>query len=127
MPLALPAAAPAATPSTTGTSTPAGTDSTKWFAVQRAFGPVQLDRVGARYDAGALWLVLDGSLSLGGLSLSLMGLGVGSELSTFDPKFHLDGLGLAFAEGGVEIAGSFLAVSGKDLGQAEFEYDGRPS
>jgi hypothetical protein len=122
-PLALPADTATSSGKTTTTAR-AAADGTKWFAVQRSFGPVHLDRVGARYDAGALWLVLDGSLALGGLSLSLMGLGVGSSLSNFDPRFHLDGLGLAFAAGGVEIAGSFLVVPGKDLAQKEFEYDG---
>ena len=85
MPLALPAAAPAATPSTIGKSTPAGTDSTKWFAVQRSFGPVTLARVGGRYDAGALWLLLDGPVARRPF-VSLQGLGVGTPLRQVRPE-----------------------------------------
>ena len=93
--------------------------------MQRSFGPVYFGRVGARYEAGMIWLALDASLSLGGLSVSLMGLSVGSPLSAFEPAFHLDGLGLDFSEGGVEIAGAFLAVPEKQLAPGvSFQYDG---
>jgi hypothetical protein len=118
--LEVPSSAP---PPAGGTAAPAA-DDTKWFPVQRSFGPVHLGRVGARYDAGVLWLLLDASLSLGGLSIALNGLSVGSPLQKFDPQFHLDGLGLSFRQDPVEIAGAFLAVPGKDLGNASFQYDG---
>ena len=119
-------APPAPLPTTKKPSdTPAAAaDSTKWFPVQRAFGPVYFNRVGARYDAGALWLLLDASLAFDGLSLTLDGLGVGSELTAFDPKFHLDGIGISYQQDPVEIAGAFLAVPSAQLGNATFEYDG---
>ena len=119
-------APPAPLPTTKKPSdTPAAAaDSTKWFPVQRACGPVYFNRVGARYDAGALWLLLDASLAFDGLSLTLDGLGVGSELSAFDPKFHLDGIGISYRQDPVEIAGAFLAVPSAQLGNATFEYDG---
>jgi hypothetical protein len=122
-PLALPAADTTSSGKTT--TVPATADGTKWFPVQRSFGPVHFDRVGARYGDGVLWLVLDASLSLGGLSLDLIGLSVGSALDSFDPTFHLDGLGLAFSRDPVEIAGAFLAVPGSRLEAGEaFRYDG---
>jgi hypothetical protein len=123
---AIGAGPPPSTPAPTGgtAAAPATSDQTKWFDVQRSLGPVYVGRVGARYDGDAakLWLLLDASLSLGGLSLSLMGLGVGSKLSEFSPEVHLDGLGLAFEQDPVEIAGSFLNVP--PTGKVEFQYDG---
>ena len=54
-----------------------------------------------------------------------MGLAVGSPLKAFDPKFHLDGLGIAFSQDPLEIAGAFLSVPGSRLGDGEaFRYDG---
>jgi hypothetical protein len=123
---AIGAGPPPPSPAPTGAAAPPATsDQTKWFDVQRSLGPVYVGRVGARYDSDAarLWLLLDASLSLGGLSLSLMGLGVGSKLSEFHPEVHLDGLGLAFDQDPVEIAGSFLSVPPKD-DKVEFQYDG---
>jgi hypothetical protein len=100
------------------------TDSTTWIAVERSFGPVHIARVGARLDSGVLWVAVDASLSLGGLSFSLMGLSVGSTLTSFDPHVHLDGLGLSFHQDPLEIAGAFLAVPAAQLGEASFQYDG---
>lgn len=124
-PLSLPAAAPPPVPAGGGGVAAPPADGTKWFPVQRSFGPVYFGRVGARYETGMIWLALDASLSLGGLSVSLMGLSVGSPLSAFEPAFHLDGLGLDFSAGGVEIAGAFLAVPEKQLAPGvSFQYDG---
>lgn len=117
-----PAAGPPAPGAPPPTSSPlpvthptAGGDVT-WLPLQRAFGPVHLRRVGARYVTDpqpAIELLLDGDLSLGALTLSLQGLSVTNPLDTFDPKFDLEGLGLDVRQPGFELGGTFLKL-GKD-------------
>ena len=52
-PISLPAAAPAPPTSGDGKAPAApAADGTKWFPIKRSFGPVYVDRVGARYDSG---------------------------------------------------------------------------
>ncbi|MCB9300190.1 MAG: hypothetical protein H6566_06045 [Lewinellaceae bacterium] len=71
-----------------------------------------------------IWGYLDASLTLAGLTLSLDGLGVGNPINTFDPKFSLNGLGLDYSEGPVEIGGSFLRSTVTDSNGTYDEYDG---
>jgi hypothetical protein len=99
---------PAVTPGAPPTVTPPA-DSTFWVNVQKSFGPVTFKRVGVLYQDEQLCFKLDASLAFGGLGLTLNGLAVSSPLSTFSPSFHLDGLGAAFVEGPLEIAGAFLS------------------
>jgi hypothetical protein len=102
---------------------PAATsDGTVWFRVEKAFGPITVSRVGARYGEGALWFVLDASLEAGGLSLVLQGAGVGSPVTTFAPRFDLRGLTIEYAEPPLAIGGGFSAVA--PTGGADFQYDG---
>ncbi len=82
-------------------------DGTKWFTVQKNFGPVSFQRFGLRFASGTLTLLLDASLSVGPLSLSLDGLGVSSPLSPIKPSFELHGLGLDFKTAAFEIGGAF--------------------
>ncbi len=109
-------------PSTLGAA--AASDHVKWFKLQKTFGPVYFDKVGARYQqqkgGAVLWFLLDASFTLAGLTLSLDGLAFGSPLKTFAPTFALDGLGLDLRRGPLEIGGAFLrtTVGGVD------EYDG---
>ncbi|HYR43254.1 MAG TPA: DUF6603 domain-containing protein, partial [Terriglobia bacterium] len=93
--------------SATPSATPAA--NVKWFALQKSFGPVHFERVGVQYQNGALWFLLDASLSAAGLTISLDGLAVGSGLQRFSPQFTLHGLGIDYNGGGVvEIGGAFL-------------------
>ncbi len=104
-----PLRAPLATPATATAGPP-----TAWMKVQRTFGPVTLERVGASYAEGALWLLLDGSLHAGGLTLSLEGLGVGFALDAhppFLPDVKLRGLGVAYDAPPLELAGALLFVT----------------
>ena len=102
------------TPTTTTTTGVTATDDAKWFDLQKTFGPVSFKRVGLRYATGSLWFLLDASLTLAGLTISLDGLAFGSPLGKFKPDFRLDGLGIDFNKDPVEIAGSFLHSSWKD-------------
>lgn len=112
---------------TTGATTPAqASDGAKWFALQKTFGPVYFEKVGVQYQDAAVWFLLNASLSAAGLTLSLDGLGVGSAVDKFDPKFKLRGLGVDYKGGGaIEIGGSFLRVEATAPDGTKYdEYDG---
>jgi hypothetical protein len=96
----------------------------KWFKLQKSFGPVQFQRLGFQYREQAVWFLLDAALSAAGLTLSLDGLGFGSSLSPFTPKFDLHGLGLAYQNGPLEIGGAFLRVTRESDGTRYDEYEG---
>ncbi len=80
-----------------------------WITLDKKLGPVDFQRIGLQYQNSALWVLLDVALSSSGLTLSLDGLGVGSPLSDFKPKFKLDGVGIDYkGGGGIEVGGAFL-------------------
>ncbi|HAT12815.1 MAG TPA: hypothetical protein DCS91_03735 [Microcoleaceae bacterium UBA11344] len=109
---------PTLPPSTTTTST---SDNATWFKIQKTFGPVHFERVGVQYKDAAIGFLLDASLSLAGLSLSLDGLSVNSPLSKFDPHFDLKGIGIDYKGGeSLEIGGAFLRTTRNGIEQ----YDG---
>ena len=84
-------------------------DNVSWIAVQRAFGPLALERIGVRYDSGALDFLLDAHLSGAGLTLALEGFGAHVKLA--DPSQVtpiLNGIGLDFRSPGLEIGGSLM-------------------
>jgi hypothetical protein len=115
-----------ATPSSPGAQVPASTatsDGTVWFNVQRSFGPVTLQRVGASYQssAQALWFELDAQLAFGPLTLDLLGLGLGSPIDGFKPEFALGGLGIDYAEPPLTIAGGLVNLAPKGASFLEFE------
>jgi hypothetical protein len=85
-------------------------DGVKWLQLDKKFGPVHLQRVGFSYDNGTVGVLLDGGITALGLEVDLMGLSVSSKLTDAHPtpQFKLDGLGIRFAKGGVEIAGALL-------------------
>lgn len=126
---ALPAAVPAV-PTSTGTvmvldniEAAAGPGSkVKWFTIQKSFGPVSFEKIGVSYDNGVLWFLLDGSLTLAGLTISLMGMGFGSPLNTFSPHFSLQGLGIDYTNGPLEIGGGMLNIPSSP--PIDFEYGG---
>ncbi len=99
----------------------------KWFALQKTFGPVHFNRIGAAFRDGELWFLLDASFATAGLTLSLEGLAVSSPLNAFRPQFHLEGLGIDYQNGPLEIGGSFLRTTvPANGGQAAYdEYSGK--
>jgi hypothetical protein len=99
-------------------------DNVKWFTLQKAFGPVNFNRVGVKYENAVAQFLLDASLSLAGLTLSLDGLSFGSPLNTFAPQFDLRGLGIDYRSGAAEIGGAFLHTRGTLNGKTYDEYDG---
>ena len=104
---------PSDKPPSDPTAVAATTGFTKWIKIQKSFGPIHVERLGVGVDNGNLVLLLDSALSAAGLSLSLDGLGAEFTLKdlsskTFKPYFHLNGLGLDYKNGPLEIGGSFL-------------------
>jgi hypothetical protein len=84
-------------------------------------GPVHFQRIGLKYQDSKIWVLLDASLNLAGLSLSLDGLGVNSPLNQFDPKFDLKGIGIDYkGSDTLEIGGAFLRTTRNGID----EYDG---
>jgi hypothetical protein len=102
-----PGANPPAAPSDSATDYRAAAT---WFNIEKSFGPVQFQRIGLQYENKTLFFLLDASLSFSALSLSCQGLGIGSPLTSFKPKPHLDGLAVSFSSGPVTISGGLLVV-----------------
>lgn len=83
----------------------AAADPVMWIAVQKTFGPVQIQKVGFSYSSGALFVVANLSLSVGGLEVDLLGIGIGSPVKQPAVEFTIQGLAVSFAEGPVSILG----------------------
>ena len=116
------------------TSTPPGSQATddgvKWFQLNKKFGPVHLQRAGFKFDSGEVTALLDGGLTALGLEVDLMGLSVTTKVTgvkDFHPHFGLEGLGLSFSKGGVEIAGALLHLHVERNGKTVDEYHGLAS
>jgi hypothetical protein len=100
-----------------------------WFPVSRKFGPIVCEKVGIGWNQTnkVLDLVLDGGVSLSGLSAELIELSVGIPLN--DPstisKYSLDlkGIDVSYIGAGVEIQGGLK----KTVSNGIIEYDGLAS
>jgi hypothetical protein len=81
-----------------------------WSKIDKKIGPVNLQRIGLAYKEGKIIALLDASIATKALELQLMGLGVGFNLDwdKINPDFYLNGLGLSYKTGAVEISGAFL-------------------
>ncbi|MFE7114670.1 DUF6603 domain-containing protein [Streptomyces sp. NPDC057654] len=89
-----------------GTGAGAGT---LWYPVGRGLGPVRLERLGVRYADKTVFVLVDASVDLKGLTLSGRGMGLGVSLT--DPpqvRGALEGLGLAWVRGPVQICGALV-------------------
>jgi hypothetical protein len=101
--------------------------SVKWFTIQKAIGPLHFERFGIGLRAGNIEYLLDASLVTAGLTISLEGLAAECALTDlskgkFQPTFHLDGLGVGFKRGDLEIGGALSRNPTNDPGQ--YQYDG---
>jgi hypothetical protein len=118
-------------------------DPVMWVSVQKTFGPVQIQKVGFSYRGGDLFVVSNLALSVGGLEIDLLGIGVGSPITKPAVTFTIQGLAVSFAEGPVSIMGGMLgtldpldfvgalSVRAPELSLSAFagyaEYEGHPS
>ncbi|MCB1906882.1 MAG: hypothetical protein KDH15_05885 [Rhodocyclaceae bacterium] len=115
-----PGGAPAAEPP--GVTT---IDNVSWIAVQKAFGPLAVERVGIRYDKGMLDLLLDAQLRAAGLTLALEGFG--ARVNIADPSQvtpTLDGIGIDLRSPSIEIGGTLVRQTVVDSGNTFDEYVG---
>jgi hypothetical protein len=98
-------------------------DGVSWYDVQKSFGPVTIQRIGAMFQSEqqTLWFEIEGTLALGPLTLSLVGLGMGSPIKDFKPQFSLQGLGISYSEAPLEIAGAFVNLAPPGAKYIEFE------
>lgn len=99
-------------------------DGTTWFSIQKSFGPVTFGRIGVLFQSKTqtLWFALDASLTVGPMTLSLMDLGIGSQLKTFSPQFNLQGLGIAYNAPPLTIAGALINL--QPPGSTDLEFAG---
>ncbi|MCD9145393.1 DUF6603 domain-containing protein [Streptomyces albireticuli] len=81
-----------------------------WVDVGRAFGPVQIQRIGLSYDHGKLWFMFDGSLGAAGLDIAVQGLGLGFDLGgdPLLPEPRLDGLLVSFERPPLRVGGGLI-------------------
>ncbi|MBV8488306.1 MAG: hypothetical protein JO161_08505 [Planctomycetaceae bacterium] len=86
----------------------AASDGAIWFALQKSFGPVTIDKVGVRYSGGKLWALMNASVAAGSLVIAAEGLGVGSPLSNFTPSFTVDGIVVSLKAGPVAFSGALV-------------------
>lgn len=82
----------------------------KWYIIDKQLGPVNLQRLGLKYQDGRAYIMLDASIKTSAFSLQAMGLGLGfkPDWADMQPSFHLRGLGLSYKTDTVEISGAFL-------------------
>lgn len=83
----------------------ASTDGVIWFNLQKTFGPVSIQKIGVQYKDEKIWVLVNMTLSGAGLSIGLLGLGIGSSISDFDPSFTIQGIDVTYSGGGAEISG----------------------
>ena len=76
-----------------------------WFNLQKTFGPVSIQKVGVQYKDEKIFVLVNMSLTGAGLTIGLIGFGVGSKISDFDPSFELQGIDITYSAGGVQISG----------------------
>jgi hypothetical protein len=83
-------------------------DQIHWVDLQQNFGPLHFQRIGLGYAEGRITAALDAAISLGPLEVSLDGLGAEYELASRRLRFLLQGMGVDFRRGALEIGGAFL-------------------
>ncbi|MDK2989413.1 DUF6603 domain-containing protein [Methanoculleus sp.] len=101
---------------------PSQEEKIKWIDVQKQFGFLQFRRVGITLEDNNLLFLLDASLLLGPVTLSLDGLTAGASLSGSTPVFELRGLGIAYNQPPLRISGAILKV--RPAAGVSFQYDG---
>ena len=83
-------------------------DDAHWFNVQKKLGPLYLHKIGMNFYEGEIWVIPQVDFTMSGLTISLTEFAVSSPLDSFSPTFHLQGLGIEYANGPVEIGGAFM-------------------
>ena len=85
---------------------------------------MRIDKVGFALQGSKIHATIFGNIALGGLTLSLINLGVTSPISNPAPSFTLDGLGLDYRNGAVEIGGALMRSTRLVEGQEASVFSG---
>ncbi|MED2037821.1 hypothetical protein P4V58_11540 [Bacillus wiedmannii] len=99
-----------------------GLDIMKWEPIQKSLGPLTFKRIGIRFQGNELFIMLDAEMKTGGLIVTLNGLGASCSLQESKLNYHLEGLGIEYKGGPLEISGTLLAISQGD--SSSYKYDG---
>lgn len=99
-------------------------EGSQWVPVGKRFGPVYFRQIKGSYTDGKLGILLDVSLAVGDLVISLDGLGLKTPLTELVPEFELNGLGLNYRNPNVRVGGTLLRKEISIKGQTRFEYSG---
>lgn len=89
-------------------SSAASSDGVLWFNLQKTFGPVSIQKIGVQYKKERIFVLVNMQLAGGGLTVGVLGLGIGSKISSFDPAFTISGIDVSYASGGVVISGGLV-------------------
>lgn len=99
-----------------------------WLPIQKSFGPLHLDKMGASWlDArgsspGVLTLDLDGSINLGPLDVALVDLSIGmsanAPLDTSQYTLGLQGMNVSFSNGPVSLDAGLVNTGTQFIGEA---------
>jgi len=83
----------------------ASSDGVTWFNLQKTFGPVSIQKIGVQYKDERIWVLVNMALTGGGLTIGLLGFGIGSPISSFEPKFTISGIDITYSAGTVVVSG----------------------
>ncbi|MBP8002440.1 MAG: hypothetical protein KA314_09410 [Chloroflexi bacterium] len=91
-----------------------------WIPIQKTLAKIlTLRRVGIGFASPKLAILLDGGISLGGLTLDLMGLGAEYNFKDKSLAFALAGIGLSLNRDPLIITAAFLNLDGDFVGKAQ--------
>lgn len=88
-------------------------DDAHWFSIEKKLGPLFVHKLGFSYREQELWVIPQADFTLSGLTISLSGFAVSTPLDHFSLSFHLQGLGVDFKKGPMEIGGALLRTKGE--------------
>lgn len=96
---------------------------TLWLNLNKSWSFIELKRIGARYDNGSLFVLLDAAVSVAGLKITCDGLGVGSSLKEFDLKFKIPAIAIEYkGDAPLEIGGALYWKELTSEEEKEFKF-----
>lgn len=93
-----------------------GNSEITWVDIKKSIGPARFERIGGQYQNEQLHFFIDASLTLGPVTMKLIGLRLSSRLDKFSPSIGFDGLALDYSDGAVEISGGLSLRDGQYRG-----------
>ncbi len=86
-------------------SSTASSDGVLWFNLQKTFQQVSIQKIGVQYKNEKIYVLANMTLTGAGLTVGLLGFGIGSSISNFEPSFTIQGIDVTYSGGGIEISG----------------------